>query len=60
MATGITTNSILPRTPQGVFVNEPFVDFKAPDNIRAMQTALDHLGSQLGREYDLIIGGRSL
>ena len=60
MATATLTTRIEPRLPQGSFANEPFVDFKAPDNIRAMQTALDHLGSQLGREYDLIIGGRSL
>jgi len=57
MATGITTNSILPRTPQGVFVNEPFVDFKAPDNERAMRGALAKIGQQLGREYSLVIGG---
>jgi len=49
--------SIQPRTPQGVFQNEPFVDFKAPENARAMRAALDAVASQLGREYDLIIGG---
>jgi len=25
-----------------------------------MQAALDHVASQLGREYDLVIGGRHL
>ena len=45
------------RSPQGEFVNEPFVNFAAPENARAMRAALDHVGQQLGREYDLIIGG---
>jgi len=45
------------RSPQGDFVNEPFVNFSAPDNKRAMQAALDKVGAELGREYDLIIGG---
>ena len=57
MATASLSTEIQPRSPQGGFVNEPFVDFKTPDNARAMQAALDHVGSQLGREYDLIIGG---
>jgi 1-pyrroline-5-carboxylate dehydrogenase len=51
---------IQPRSPQGGFRNEPFVDFKTPENIRNMQTALDLVGGQLGREYDLVIGGRRL
>ena len=58
MATVSLPTQIRPRTPQGAFANEPFVDFKTPDNKRAMQAALDHVASQLGREYDLIIGGR--
>ena len=57
MATASLSTQIQPRSPQGGFVNEPFVDFKTPDNARAMQAALDHVGAQLGREYDLIIGG---
>jgi 1-pyrroline-5-carboxylate dehydrogenase len=60
MATVSLPTQIRPRTPQGGFANEPFVDFKTPENKRAMQTALDHVASQLGREYDLIIGGRRL
>ncbi len=60
MATVSLPTQIRPRTPQGGFANEPFVDFKTPDNKRAMQAALDHVASQLGREYDLIIGGRRL
>ena len=51
---------IQPRSPQGGFVNEPFIDFKAPENIRKMQAALELVAGQLGREYDLVIGGRRL
>jgi 1-pyrroline-5-carboxylate dehydrogenase len=50
--------SIQPRSPQGAFRNEPFTNFKAPENARAMRAALDTVASQLGREYDLIIGGQ--
>ncbi len=60
MATALISNSIPPRSPQGAFVNQPFVDFKAPENARAMRAALDKVGSQLGGEYDLIVGGRRL
>ena len=42
--------------PQGEFRNEPFTDF-SPENARAMQAALDRVASQLGHEYDLVIGG---
>jgi 1-pyrroline-5-carboxylate dehydrogenase len=45
------------RSPQGEFVNEPFVNFAEPENARAMRAALSQVGTQLGREYDLIIGG---
>ena len=45
------------RSPEGEFVNEPFVNFGDPENARAMQAALDHVATQLGREYDLVIGG---
>jgi 1-pyrroline-5-carboxylate dehydrogenase len=51
---------IQPRSPQGGFVNEPFLDFKAPENIRNMQTALNLVSSQLASEYDLVIGGHRL
>ena len=42
------------------FANEPFVNFSAPENKRAMETALAEVAMQLGREYDLIIGGKRL
>jgi 1-pyrroline-5-carboxylate dehydrogenase len=60
MTTASVTNQIQPRLPQGVFSNEPFIDFKAAENVAKMQSALDLVRSQLGREYDLIIGGRHL
>src|ERR1700729_3259014 len=59
MATATLSTQIQPRTPQGGFANEPFIDFKNPENARAMKAALDQVAGQLGREYDLIIGGRS-
>jgi 1-pyrroline-5-carboxylate dehydrogenase len=60
MATKKFTTSIQPCSPQGGFVNEPFTDFKAPENARQMQAALAAVAGQLGREYDLTIGGRRI
>ena len=57
MATATLPTSIQPRIPQGGFTNEPFTDFKDPENGRAMRAALDLVAGQLGREYDLVIGG---
>jgi 1-pyrroline-5-carboxylate dehydrogenase len=54
------TTQIQPRSPQGEFKNETPVDFKQPENARNMQAALQSVASQLGREYDLIVGGRRL
>jgi 1-pyrroline-5-carboxylate dehydrogenase len=48
------------RTAQTPFVNEPFVDFSTPENQRAMKDALAKVESELGQEYDIIIGGRHL
>ena len=55
--TTATVTEIALRSPQGEFVNEPFVNFSAPENARAMRAALARVATQLGREYDLIIGG---
>src|SRR3954468_22530516 len=55
MATAELTRTI---TPTSSFKNEPFTDFTHPDNVRAMQAALRKVKGELGREYDLIIGGR--
>ena len=40
------------------FVNEAAIDFNHAGNARKMRAALDKVRNQLGREYDLIIGGR--
>ncbi len=39
------------------FRNEPLTDFSQPENRAAMETALAKVGSRLGREYPLLIGG---
>src|SRR5271165_6891005 len=41
----------------GPFINEPFYDFRHEDNARKMRAAIERVRGQLGREYDLIIGG---
>src|SRR5215813_8645976 len=50
----ITASARELRTP---FRNEPPVDFSKSENARRMRAALDRVGGQLGREYDLVIGG---
>lgn len=56
MATAeLTRHQIL--TPSGPFKNEPYTDFTREENARAMRAALAKVKSELGREYDLIIGG---
>jgi 1-pyrroline-5-carboxylate dehydrogenase len=57
MATVTLPTSIQPRSPRGDFRNEPFTDFKSHENQRAMLAALDTVAGQLGREYELVIGG---
>jgi 1-pyrroline-5-carboxylate dehydrogenase len=52
---------VRPRTTsshQGPFINEPFYDFRHEDNARKMRAAIERVRGQLGREYDLIIGGQ--
>ena len=46
------------RIHEGPFVNEPLTDFTREENARKMRAAVEKVRSQLGREYDLIIGGR--
>ena len=50
----ITTSARELRTP---FRNEPPVDFLKSENARRMRAALERVRGQLGREYDLVIGG---
>ena len=40
------------------FRNEPLTDFSTAENGSSMEEALARVGSQLGREHDLVIGGR--
>jgi len=42
----------------GPFVNEPMLDFTRDENARKMRAAIEKVRGQLGREYDLIIGGK--
>src|SRR5438128_249918 len=42
----------------GRFRNEPMLEFTRSDVAREMRAALDRIRGQLGREYDLIIGGK--
>jgi 1-pyrroline-5-carboxylate dehydrogenase len=42
------------------FHNEPYVDFSLPENRRAMEQAMAKVHAELGREYDLLIGGERI
>ncbi len=48
------------RLHEGPFVNEPLVDFTREENARKMRAAIEKVRGQLGREYDLIIGGKRI
>jgi 1-pyrroline-5-carboxylate dehydrogenase len=45
------------RIPTG-FKNEPSIDWSNPENTRRMSVAIEKVRNELGREYDLVIGGR--
>jgi len=60
MATAPIAPSTIASITSTPFVNEAFVDFSAPENKRAMEAALTAVENTLGREYDIIIGGRRL
>src|ERR1700724_2342187 len=53
---------VRPRTTlhQGPFVTEPFFDFRNEENARRMRSAIAKVRGQLGREYDLVIGGKHI
>ena len=40
------------------FKNETLTDFSKPKNVKAFETALAKVSSELGGDYDLIIGGK--
>lgn len=42
------------------FKNEPFTDFSKPENRKKMEKALTKVESELGKEYDIIIGGEKI
>jgi 1-pyrroline-5-carboxylate dehydrogenase len=46
------------RLHEGAFKNETFVDFTKEENVRKMRSAIEKVRGQLGREYDLIVGGK--
>src|SRR2546421_1917865 len=46
------------RLHEGPFVNEPLTDFNREENARKMRAAVEKVRAQLGREYDLVIGGK--
>src|SRR6185437_2452558 len=52
------SSEVTVRSAQTPFVNEEFVDFTLGETKRAMQAALAEVSGQLGRSYDLVIGGR--
>jgi 1-pyrroline-5-carboxylate dehydrogenase len=60
----MATLNIAPTTVASVsstpFVNEAFVDFTTAENRRAMEAGLVAVENSLGREYDIIIGGKRL
>src|SRR5947209_19783102 len=56
-ATIETISTISLRSPRGEFRNTSSIDFNNPENARAMREALRQVHSQLGAEYDLVIGG---
>jgi len=59
MAT-VEAPSLRSRVAPGQFRNEPATDFTKKENTRAMCAAIEKVRSQLGREYDLVIGGQRL
>jgi len=48
------------RLHQSPFTNEPLTDFSKEENARKMRAAIEKVRGQLGREYDLIIGGKRI
>jgi 1-pyrroline-5-carboxylate dehydrogenase len=58
MPTAQISTVIQPVAPQGVFRNEPFLDFGNIENVHAMKAALTRVGDLLGHEYELVIGGQ--
>src|SRR6202161_616305 len=60
MATMEAPPRIQLRLHEGAFKNEAFVDFTREENVRKMRAAIEKVRGLLGREYDLVIGGKRL
>jgi len=60
MATLEAPTPLQTRLHEGPFVNEPLTDFSKEENARKMRAAIEKIRGQLGREYDLIIGGKRI
>ena len=60
MATMEAPPRVASRLHETPFKNEAFFDFTKEENVRKMRNALDKVRGQLGREYDLIIGGKRI
>src|SRR5215472_9908658 len=58
MATILETAKPTLQIPVSPFRNEPATDFTNSENARRMRAALTKVGAELGREYDMVIGGR--
>ena len=58
MATLETQPRLQVRLHEGPFKNQSFVDFTKEENVRNMRAAIEKVRGQLGREYDLVIGGK--
>src|SRR6201986_3840498 len=60
MATVMETSRPTLRIPLTPFKNEPLTDFTNAENARKMKAAISKVRSELGREYDMVIGNRLL
>src|SRR6266545_240131 len=54
MATTTQTSTLRP------FANEPLSNYRNEENARGMREAIAKVRTQLGLEYDLVIGGRRI
>jgi len=48
------------RLHSGPFVNEPMIDFSREENAKRMRAAIEKVRAELGREYDMVIGGKRI
>src|SRR6266480_3523110 len=50
--------TITQTSTSGSFVNEPLANYRNEENARGMREAIAKVRKELGREYDLVIGGK--